>query len=169
MANETKRDGAGGALRAALFPAEPRRLPWGRPLQVGLRTIHIIAMGMVLGGLARGGTHDTLLPWILATLLSGALLLGIDLWKSCLFLVQGAGVAVLLKLALLGMGNLFPEARFGWYVAATAVASIGSHMVSSWRHFSFLAWRVLEPTGTAGTGSPRRHGGKHGGKRGEKH
>lgn len=145
MENGAQRVGDGGTLRAALFPSEPRRLPpWGRPLQIGVRTIHIIAMGVVLGGIATGGTHETLLAWIVVTILSGVLLLGFDLWKSCLFLVQGAGVVVLLKLALLGLGNLFPAARFEWYVAATAVASVGSHMVSSWRHFSFLAWRVVE-------------------------
>ena len=147
MGSDPKRHDAGGAWRAALFPAEPRKLPWGRPLQVGLRTVHIVAMGMVLGGLGLGGTHDKLLPWILATLLSGALLLAVDLWKSGLFLVEGAGVAVLLKLSLLGLGNLFPAARLEWYLAATAVASIGSHMVSPWRHFSFLEWRVPERYG----------------------
>lgn len=128
----------GRALGSLLFPAEPRRLRWGRGFQVLFRTVHIIAMGMVLGGLARGGTHDTLLPWIAATLLSGTLLFAIDLYKSGRFLSQGAGVAVLLKLALLGFGNLFPADRLGWYLAATAVASVGSHMTSSWRHFSFL-------------------------------
>jgi hypothetical protein len=142
-----EKHGKVGSLRAALFPEEPRRFPWGRPLQVGFRTIHLIAMGVVLGGLSMGGTHDTLLPWILATVLSGVLLLGIDLWKSCLFLTQGAGIAVLLKLAFLGLGYLFPAARFAWYIAATAVASIGSHMVSSWRHFSFLEWRIVETHG----------------------
>ena len=129
-------------MRALLFPAEPRKLPWGRPLQVVLRTIHIIAMGMVLGGVAWGGTRESLWTWILATILSGLLLLGIDLWKSCAFLVQGAGVAVLLKLVLLGLGNLFPAARLEWYLAATAVASIGSHMTSAWRHFPFAGIAV---------------------------
>lgn len=138
MASERKTNGVGGRLQAVLFPVEPRKLPWGRPIQVGLRTLHIITMGLVLGGIAMGGTHDRLLPWILATVLSGALLLGVDLWKSCDFLLQGAGLAVLLKLVLLGFGNLFPAARLEWYVAATAVASIGSHMSSAWRHFLFF-------------------------------
>ena len=136
MEREPKREG--GRFGAVLFPAEPRKFPWGRPLQVGLRTLHIIAMGMVLGGLALGGTHKGLQPWIFATFLSGVLLLGVDLWKSCDYLLQGAGLAVLLKLVLLGFGNLFPAARLEWYVVATAVASIGSHMTSAWRHFPFL-------------------------------
>jgi len=125
-------------LGRLLFPPEPRHVPWGRPLQVALRTVHILAMGMVLGGIGRGGTHDTLWTWIWITVLSGTLLLGIDLYKSCTFLVQGSGIAVLLKLVLLGLGNVFPGARLEWYLAGTAVASIGSHMTSAWRHFSFL-------------------------------
>ena len=83
-------------------------------------------------------------PGFLATVISGVLLLAIDLWKSCLFLVEGAGAGVLLKLVMLGLGNLFPESRLPWYLAAAAVASFGSHMPSAWRHFSFLEWRVME-------------------------
>ena len=149
MGNGGKTGSGIGGWRSVLFPSEPRKLTWGRPLQVGLRTVHLVAMAMVLGGLGMGGTHDTLLLWILATLVSGILLLGVDLWKSCRFLEEGAGVAVLVKLALLGLGNLFPAARLEWYIAATAVASLGSHMGSSWRHFSFLEWRVV--------GSPDKH------------
>jgi hypothetical protein len=95
-------------------------------------------MGMVLGGIAQGGTHDTLWRWIWTTVLSGTLLLAIDLYKSCSFLVQGAGVAVMLKLALLGLGNLFPGARLEWYLVGSAIASIGSHMSSTWRHYSIF-------------------------------
>jgi hypothetical protein len=104
---------------------------------VALRTIHILAMGVLLGGLAFEGPPARHLPWIFVTIASGFLLLGIDLWKSGRFLGQGAGLAVLLKLALLGLGAIFPESRFEWYLAAAAVASIGSHMTSSWRHASF--------------------------------
>jgi hypothetical protein len=132
-------------LRTLLFPAEPRKLTWGRPVQIVLRTVHIVAMGLVLGGIARGGTRETLLPWILTTVASGVLLLTVDLLKSFEFLTQGAGVAVLLKLALLGFGNVFPEARLPWYIAGTAVASIGSHMTSAWRHFSFVNLRREQP------------------------
>jgi hypothetical protein len=111
--------------------------------QVLLRTVHILAMALVLGGLAMGGDFARLRTPILLTVLSGAGLFGLDLAKGPGFLHQGSGVAVLLKLALLGLGNLFPAARYECYLAATAVASVGSHMAGSWRHFSFLRWRVL--------------------------
>jgi len=119
-------------------------LPWTRPAQVGLRTLHIMAMGLVLGGVALGAGHDRLRTAILATLLSGALLFALDLAKGSTVIYHGSGVAVLLKLALLGLGNLVPQSRLEWYLAATAVASIGSHMPGSWRHFSLIHWRVIK-------------------------
>ena len=44
---------------------------------------------------------------------------------------------------LLGLGIAFPAVRFELYLAATLVASVGSHMSSSWRHFSLLHRTVL--------------------------
>jgi hypothetical protein len=124
-------------LNASGFPA------WTRAVQVGLRTAHIMAMALVLGGLALGAGFERLKVSILATVLSGALLLGLDLAKGASVVWQGSGAAVILKLLLLGLGNLFPAARLEWYLAATAVASIGAHMPGSWRHFSLLHGKVL--------------------------
>lgn len=117
---------------------------WHRGAQVVLRSVHVAAMGLVLGGIYLGGGHDQLHAAIVATVASGALMAAIDLVKGPSYLFQGSGVALLLKLALLGLGNLFPAGRLGWYLAATLVASVGSHMPGSWRHFSFVKGRVLE-------------------------
>jgi hypothetical protein len=117
---------------------------WIRGVQVGLRSVHIAAMGLVLGGIWLGGDYERLRAAIFAAVGSGVLLAAIDLAKGPSFLLQGYGVALLLKLAFLGLGNLFPGDRLGWYLAATLVASVGSHMPGSWRHFSFLKGRVLE-------------------------
>jgi hypothetical protein len=93
-------------------------------------------MGLVLGGVAMGGTHDTLLVPIVLTVTSGVLLLAAMLAYRTLALSQGAGWSLFLKLALLGLGNLFAARRLELYVAATAITSIASHMPGSWRHFS---------------------------------
>ncbi len=122
---------------------EGSALPWARPFQVGLRTIHILAMALVLGGVALGAGHDRLKTSIVATVLSGALLFALDLAKGTTVIHHASGVAVLVKLALLGVGNLLPQQRLGWYLAATAVASIGSHMPGSWRHFSLIHGNVV--------------------------
>jgi hypothetical protein len=43
------------------------------------------------------------------------------------------------------VGVLQPAARLPWYLATTLVASVGSHISGSWRHFSFLQWKVMRP------------------------
>jgi hypothetical protein len=129
-------------------PASPGRLPvissaappkpaYARPIEVALRTVHIVSMGLVLGGIAMGGTHETLRVPVYSTVASGALLLAASLRWGCFHLNQGAGYALLLKLALLGLGNVVEGARLPLYMAATGVTSVGSHMTSTWRHFSF--------------------------------
>lgn len=124
--------------------ANPGGIRWIRGIQVGLRSLHIAAMGLVLGGIWLGGDYERLRAAIFAAVGSGVALAAIDLAKGPSFLLQGSGVSLLLKLALLGLGNLFPAGRLGWYLAATLVASVGSHMPGSWRHFSFREGRVLE-------------------------
>jgi hypothetical protein len=110
---------------------------------VGLRTVHLVSMALLLGGIAWGADPLRLKSSLLATVASGILLLALDLAKGSSSLVQGSGIAVVLKLALLGLGNLMPAHRFAWYLAATAVASAGSHMSSDWRHFSILERKVI--------------------------
>ncbi len=130
-------------LGGLLFPASPRHFPWARPVQLALRSLHIAGMALVVGGLPFGGSFETLRGPILITLLSGVLLFAIDLARDAAVLVQGSGVAMLLKLGLLGLGVLQPAQRLPWYLAATLVASIGAHMPGAWRHFSFVTWKVV--------------------------
>lgn len=126
-----------------LFPVRPRHFPWARPTQLVLRSVHIAAMAMVVGALPFGADFQALRGPILLTLASGVLLFAIDLARDAAILVQGSGVAVLLKLGLLGLGVLQPAHRLPWYLAATLVASVGSHMPGRWRHFSFLTGKVV--------------------------
>jgi len=125
-----------GTLARLLFPEVPRSFPWARPMQLLLRSVHIAAMALVVGGLPFGADYQRLRGAVLVTVVSGSLLLVIDLAKDATFLIQGSGLAVLLKLGLLGVGLAQPAARLPWYLAATLVASIGSHMPRTWRHAS---------------------------------
>ncbi|MFN7959527.1 MAG: hypothetical protein U0P46_14525 [Holophagaceae bacterium] len=134
---------ARSGLLVLLFPEAPRRFPWARPAQLVLRSLHIAAMALVVGAIPFGAGHEALRLPILLTLASGVLLFAIDLARDAAILSQGSGAAVLLKLALLGVGVLQPADRLAWYLAATLVASVGSHMPGSWRHYSLLHGKVM--------------------------
>ena len=133
-----------GSQRGRPAPRPARTFRGARAVQVAARTAHIVAMALVLGGVAYAAPARALFLPLALAVASGLLLLGIDLWKGGAYLVQGNGVAVLLKLALLGMGQWFPAARLECYLAATTVASVGAHMPKTWRHWSFLHRRVIE-------------------------
>lgn len=118
-------------------PVSPRRF-----LQVALRSLHVAAMGIVLGGVFFRFGHEPLAFAIWTTLGTGLALFALDLMKDPGCLHQGSGLLVLLKLGLLGVGYLLPEQRFGWYFAATLLAGFGSHMPAAWRHYSL--WHLRE-------------------------
>lgn len=130
-------------LRALLFPEPPRRLAWGRQVQLVLRTIHVVAMAVLVGAVVLDSRPPGLLVWLALTGVSGLGLLAIELYRGMSFLYLGAGAAVVAKLTLLGVAHALPAIRVELYLAATAVASIGSHMNWTWRHFSLLHWRVV--------------------------
>jgi hypothetical protein len=134
----------GGAQRERRVEHAPRIFHGMRVVKIAARTVHIVAMALVLGGVAYAAPLSALELPIGLVIASGLLLLGLDLWKSGTWLTQGGGVAVLLKLASLGLGQWFPAARFEFHLAAATIASIGAHMPKSWRHWSFLHRRVLD-------------------------
>ena len=120
--------------------SRPAKAGYQRAIEVGLRSLHILSMALVLGGIASGSTCEMLQGAIVATLVTGLLLLAACVRWGCLNFSQGAGTALLLKFAFLGLGALFNGARLPWYAAATVVTSVGSHMPSTWRHFPTFGW-----------------------------
>jgi hypothetical protein len=84
---------------------------------------------------------------LMATLLAvatGVALLAVELARSAVFLYQGAGALVFVKLGLLGLGHLYPAWLYPCYLTAAVVASVGSHMTARWRHYSLIDGKVLE-------------------------
>jgi len=112
-----------------------------RWLTVLLRSMHIVTTAIVLGGVFFGAKHGEIYIAIWAAILSGFLMLFADIYKSPRILVQGSGLFSLLKLAFLGTGFfMLPGHRFYWYMGATIIASVGSHMPGAVRHFDLLEW-----------------------------
>jgi hypothetical protein len=119
----------------------PRERAWN----VGLRTLHLMAFGVLLGGHFWDVQTDLLLPALGMTVASGAALAGLELYKSFDWFFLGKGLVVLAKLALLLSMLRFWEARVPLLFAVVALASIGAHMPARYRHYSILHRRVLQP------------------------
>jgi hypothetical protein len=135
--------------------AHSSRPPAARLTQVALRSLHIVSMGLLLGGVAYGAPPERLLVPAALTTASGLLLtIAAVAWRN-LVLTEGAGWALFGKLGLLSLGMAIPGARLELFLAATLLASFGSHMPASWRHWG-LGRRGHEEDSAAG--EPRHHG-----------
>ncbi len=126
-----------------LLPQPPRVLPHARAIGIGLRTFHIAAIGILLGGHVFALPADRLFVWLLLSLISGAGLIGIELYSSCKWLYQGKGVLVLLKLLLVASAAVWWEQRVGLLLAVLAIGSVGSHMPGRFRYYSIVHRRVI--------------------------
>jgi hypothetical protein len=100
---------------------------------VALRTAHLATLGILLGGHAFDVEASRLLPFLLATVASGAGLVALELASTCAWLRVAKGVAVLAKLGLLLAIPLFWEHRTGILLAVVVLASTVLHMPRRFR------------------------------------
>jgi hypothetical protein len=112
-------------------------------MSIALRTAHIAAVGILLGGHAFEVPAVRLLPWLYLSIISGAGLIGLELYSSCKWLYQGKGVLVLFKLLLIAAVAVFWKQRLWLLLAALVLGSIGSHMPGRFRYYSFIHRRVI--------------------------
>ncbi len=126
------------AVRRVLLPDPPRRVPGHRPLSIALRTAHLITFGILLGGHVLDVDPSRLLPLLYWTIVTGAALMALELASTCAWLFMGKGIAVLAKLLLLSMIPLVWEHRVGILLVVVVIGSVGSHMPSRFRCYSFF-------------------------------
>jgi hypothetical protein len=146
-------------LGEVLCPEPPRRIPGGRALGVALRTAHLSTFGALVGGHLFQVDPDRLWPFLVATALSGAGLVGLELASTCAWLVQGKGAAVVLKLGVLALVPVFWDQRLPLLLVVGVIASVGSHMPARFRHRSLhpvLLAAARRPLGRTRGPDPRR-------------
>jgi hypothetical protein len=127
-----------------------------RSLNILLRTAHIGAMGVLLGGHAFDVTPERLRFTLWLTFGTGLALAAVESGGRPLWVHQGRGLVTLGKLALICLVPLLWDHRFPILLAVVALASIGSHMPARFRYYSALHGRVIhDGVGPGRKGLPR--------------
>jgi len=136
----------GESFQSWVFPERMRFLSGSRVMSIALRTLHLAAFGMLLGGHAFALDGDRLIPYLWVTIVSGLGLIALEIYAVGFYWVfLGKGIMVLVKLGLLLLIPFFWEARVALLLLVVAIASIGSHMPARYRHYSILHRQVIEP------------------------
>ena len=138
------------SLRKVLCPEPPRVIPAHRLLGVALRTAHLMTFGTLVGGHLFEVDYWRLFPFLVATILSGAGLMALEMASTCAWLFMGKGLAVLAKLLLLASIPLLWEHRVVLLLLTVALASVGAHMPARFRHYSLLSGEIEQRARDAG-------------------
>lgn len=131
-------------IKQLFFPEPVRKLPHARAFNIGFRTVHIAAIGILLGGHAFDVSEDRLQPMLWLSVATGLALIFLEAFPSCRWFYQGRGVMVLLKLGLLASIPFLWDYRLPILLIIVAIASVGSHMPGRFRYYSLIHRRVLQ-------------------------
>jgi hypothetical protein len=114
-----------------------------RALNIALRTAHIGAMGVLLGGHAFDVTPERLKVSLWLTIGTGLALALVEAGPRLLWFHQARGVLTMAKVALICAVPLAWDYRLPILLAVIVIGSVGSHMPGRYRHYSVLYLRVI--------------------------
>jgi len=127
-----------------------------------LRTAHIAAMGVLLGGHAFDVPPERLLLSLWLTIGTGAALAAIEAGPSLLWFHQGRGLMTLAKLLLLCAVPLLWDYRLAILLVVVVIASVGSHMPARLRYYSVIYGQVIRAGCGPGTSRLAQEGNQAG-------
>jgi hypothetical protein len=115
--------------------------------KISLRTLHLVAVAGVGGGILFGIDKQLWLNYWWLALISGALMMLIDAASNPAWLVQVRGVAIILKLILLLFIGWGSECCTGWdeflLFIIIVISAVISHAPGNLRYFSLYHGRVI--------------------------
>jgi hypothetical protein len=114
-----------------------------RALNIALRTAHIAAMGILLGGHAFDVAPERLKLDLWLTIGTGVALAALEAGPRLLWFHQGRGLMTMAKLALLCTVLAAWSYRLPILLAVVVLGSVGSHMPARFRYYSVVYGQVI--------------------------
>ena len=114
-----------------------------RAIGIALRTAHLGAMAVLVGGVELGAPGPSLRSWQVATFATGAALLASEASHSRHWVYQGRGLATLAHVGALLLLGFAGANRMGVAVALV-VGALGSHLPRTVRKWSLRHGRVVD-------------------------
>ena len=111
--------------------------------KISLRTLHLLAVAGVGGGVLFGLENDLWLTYWLLALVSGGLMMLIDIISNPVWIAQIRGLVILLKIVLLAFIGSSP----GWDIVLLAliiiISAVISHAPSKLRYYSIYHKKII--------------------------
>ena len=111
--------------------------------KISLRTIHLLAVAGVGGGILFGLDKELWLNYWWLALVSGAFMMLMDLVANPLWLAQVRGFVVILKLILLALLGGHPDWDRFLLIIIIVISAVVSHAPGKLRYYSLYHRRVM--------------------------
>ena len=110
--------------------------------KISLRTLHLLAVAGVGGGILFGLDKDLWLSYWWLALTTGAVMMLIDMISNPVWLLQVRGLTVLLKLILIGLLGRYPGYDSILLVFVIVISAVISHAPGKLRYYSVYHRKV---------------------------
>lgn len=119
--------------------------------KISLRTLHLLAVAGVGGGVLFGLEQDLWRSYWLLALVSGGLMMLVDIIANPLWLVQVRGLVIFVKLALLAMLGRYPLLDGYLLGVIIVISTVISHAPGKLRYYSvYHGKQILSSNDTKG-------------------
>ncbi|OMH38296.1 hypothetical protein [Motiliproteus sp. MSK22-1] len=134
------------ALADRLFPAQKRDFPGKRWVKILLRTVHLMGLAGIGGAYFYSVDASQWLPFLWVTMVSGLLMLIVEVWSHGVWLLQVRGLAIFVKILLLSFSALLPQSMDPVLIMIVILISgIVSHAPGRLRYYSPFYRRRITP------------------------
>ena len=115
-----------------------------RWLKISLRTVHLLAVAGVGGGILFGLEKQLWIDYWWLALVSGALMMLMDIVANPVWIIQVRGLVILIKLILLAMLGIYPAWDRFLLIVIIIISAVISHAPGKVRYYSFYHRQVMD-------------------------
>lgn len=130
-------------LKKLFFPDQSRGFYGKRWLEIILRTIHLMGLLGISGGIIFNAEESLWQPYFLITMLSGLAMVLLSLWSHGKWILQNRGLAIIVKLIMLALLPVFPDYGLYFLLSIVVISGISSHSPAKFRYYSPILGRKI--------------------------
>ncbi|WP_432696531.1 hypothetical protein ACQUQP_18650 [Marinobacterium sp. YM272] len=136
-------------FKQILFPQTSREIPGKRYISLTLRGLHLVGVAGVAGLFLFQLPFEQWYLYGLLALVSGVLMMVMEIWGDGVWLFQLRGQAVLLKLVLLAAALIWPASATINFILIVLLSAFFSHAPGKIRYYSIWHGEVVKALRTA--------------------
>ncbi|MGF1716157.1 hypothetical protein L4D08_14885 [Photobacterium chitinilyticum] len=126
------------------YPISETRFWIQRLSKTGVRALHILGISGSAGGILYGVERELWLNWWILAMVTGVILMTLEISGSKLWLIQLKGVLTLVKLTLLGSFFIIPQHKPMLFITILLMSVLIAHGPAGLRHYSIWHRRRID-------------------------